>query len=104
MIHAWQGLQRARLYRSEEYLQRQRARRERESAGHALRGWVDAWEEAEAQGAARCWALLTRIRSDLEEMRTALTATPQALPIDFDQALHHLARLTRPRELGSRAR
>ena len=101
LIAAWQRLQRARLQRSTDYLQRVRQHSAREAMGRVLRGWLDAWESGGLRGGVRCRALLSRIHADLEEMRRELTSHPESeLPLDFGLALHHLSSLGKPTELG----
>lgn len=103
LIAGWREKERLGLYTSPEYLERQQARGFREAIGSALHELLESWR-SDGQGHDPQLAsllLLRRIQERLARLRDLARGENQLrLPVNFDEAMRHLASLAEPRWLG----
>jgi len=98
IVTTWRDLQRARLYRNPEYLQRQRDFAYQAYTGRLFREYVGIWESEEGDYPTRCWLLLAAgFLRHLQDMQRILTSSPQTqIPLDFQAAVEHVRTLVKP--------
>jgi hypothetical protein len=98
IVTTWRDLQRARLYRNPDYLQRQRDFAYQAYTGRLFREYVGIWESEEGDFPTRCWLLLAAgFLRHLQDMQRILTSNPQTqIPLDFQAAVEHVRTLVKP--------
>ena len=101
IVTTWRDMQRARLYRRPEYLQRQRNFAYQSYTGRIFREFVGIWESEEGDYPTRCWLLLAAgFLRHLQAMQRSLSGSPQAqIPLDFQAALEHVRAMVKPDSL-----
>ncbi len=101
IVTTWRDMQRARLYRNPEYLQRQRSFAHQAYTGRVFREFVGIWESEEGDYPTRCWLLLAAgFLRHLQDMHRSLASSPQAqIPLDFQAAVEHVRTLVKPESL-----
>jgi hypothetical protein len=101
IVTTWRDLQRARLYRNPEYLQRQRDFAYQAYTGRLFREYVGIWESEEGDYPTRCWLLLAAgFLRHLQDMQRILTSNPQTqIPLDFQTAVEHVRALVKPESI-----
>jgi hypothetical protein len=101
IVTTWRDLQRARLYRQPEYLQRQRNIAYQAYTGRVFREFVGIWESEEGDYPTRCWMLLAAgFLRHLQDMQRNLAGSPQTqIPVDFQAAVEHVRALIKPESL-----
>jgi hypothetical protein len=99
LISAWRDMQRTQLYRSPQYLARQRSLGYESVTSGMLREVVALWQESEGEDTqARRWALLAHgFNRHLQEMLRMLASEGEGrLPSNFRSAAEHVRRLVQP--------
>jgi len=101
IVTTWRDLQRARLYRQPEYLQRQRNFAYQAYTGRVFREFVGIWESEEGDYPTRCWMLLAAgFLRHLQDMQRNLAGSPQTqIPVDFQAAVEHVRALIKPESI-----
>lgn len=90
----WTNLQRARLYRSPAYRDRERKRSAEKRASEVILDLINAWKDESLGKDYRCFALLSTVTKRLTELERLVAPQPdQDLPLDFRAALEHLHQL-----------
>jgi hypothetical protein len=101
LISTWRNLQRSKFSGSPEYLHQIKELNARQYAGRLFRQWIDTWKESAIHSPHRCWKLLNQINNDLEAMGRGLIGVKDLkVPLDYQQVIHHLRKLSEAEELG----
>ena len=100
IVTTWRDLQRARLYRRPEYLQRQRDLAYQAYTGRVFREFVGIWESEEGDYPTRCWLLLAAgFLRHLQGIQRSLGGSQAQIPLDFQAAVEHVRALVKPDSL-----
>ncbi|MCJ7825692.1 MAG: hypothetical protein MUP44_12395, partial [Anaerolineales bacterium] len=101
LMTTWRDYQRVRLFRSPEYLERQRALRYREVTSELLQSWIQTWRYGDLPSEHRSYELLTRIFSQLTRMekRLEIDAGSECKP-ELQLALEYIKGVIEPKVLG----
>lgn len=101
LMTTWRDLQRSRLYRSPDYILRQRSRRYRERTGEVINSLILTWRQGELPRQHRCYELLVSALAQFADMKRIVKLEPElALPADLNEALEHLESLIQPKVFG----
>ncbi|MEE9512867.1 MAG: hypothetical protein V3V46_02220, partial [Anaerolineales bacterium] len=104
LMTTWRDHQRVQLYRSPEYLERQRALRYREVTSELLQSWIQTWRYGDLPVEHRSYELLARIFNQLQRMekRLEIDADSECKP-ELKHALEYIKGVLEPRILGDDA-
>ncbi|TFH35903.1 MAG: hypothetical protein E4G99_06215 [Anaerolineales bacterium] len=100
LIQTWRDSQRLLLFRSPEYMQRQRQVAFQQRPNTLLRAWIESWESGELPRAYRCFELLSTIAHQLQSLENRYASDTQGLA-DFSLLRKHIDSLLDPEVLGS---
>jgi hypothetical protein len=104
LMTTWRDHQRIQLYRSPEYLERQRSLRYREVTSELLQSWIQTWRYGELPVEHRSFELLARIYNQLHRMekRLEIDADREYEP-ELQHALEYIKGVLEPKVLGDDA-
>jgi hypothetical protein len=101
IMATWRDLQRAQLYQSRDYLERQRVGRFRDRTAEALEEILYTWRSGKLGGEHRCYELMARVRDLLASSAEQLSRDPNhELPPDAKLVIEHFDRLIKPKTFG----
>ena len=100
LIQTWRDSQRLLLYRSPEYMQRQRQIAFHQRPNAILQAWIDRWESGELPRAYQCYELLSTIARQLQSLENRIDSASEN-QVDFSLLRHHIDSLLDPNVLGS---
>ena len=100
LIRTWRDNQRLQLYRSPEYIQRQRQQALQQRLNALFREWIESWERGDLPQAYRCYELLSTIAHQLQALESRFeSASPEQS--DINLLRNHIESLLDPQILGS---
>lgn len=101
LMTTWRDHQRVQLYRSHEYLERQRALRYREVTSEHLQSWIQTWRYGDLPEQHRSFELLAKILKQLQRMekRLEIDAKGEDKP-ELQLALEYIKGVLEPKVLG----
>ena len=104
LITTWRDHQRVQLYRSPEYLERQRSLRYREVTSELLQSWIQTWRYGDLPDQHRSFELLAKILKQLQRMdkRLEIDANSESEP-ELQHALEYIKGVLEPKVLGDDA-
>lgn len=104
LMTTWRDHQRAQLYRTPEYLERQRTLRYREVTSELLQSWIQTWRYGDLPVEHRSYELLARIFNQFQRMekRLEIDADRECKP-ELLHALEHIKGVLEPKILGDDA-
>jgi hypothetical protein len=100
LIQTWRDSQRLMLYRSSEYVQRQRQLALHQRPTAILQAWIDSWESGELPRAYQCYELLSTIARQLQSLENRVDSTSENSAA-FNLVRQHIESLLDPGTLGS---
>jgi hypothetical protein len=99
LIRTWRDSQRLILYRSPEYVQRQRQTALRQRPNELIREWIISWEAGELPQEYRCYELLSTISRQLQSLENPLNNISQEYT-QISLVRKHIDSLLDPNILG----
>jgi len=105
LMTTWRDYQRLQLYRSPEYLERQRALRYREVTSELLQSWIQTWRYGDLPVEHRSYELLAMIFNQLQRMekRLEIDVDSKRKP-EVQRSLEYIKGVLEPKVLGDDAR
>ena len=100
LIQTWRDSQRLVLYRSSEYVQRQRQLANHQRSNAILQAWIDSWESGELPRAYQCYELLSTIARQLQSLENRIDSSSEN-SAEFSLLRQHIESLLDPNTLGS---
>ncbi len=99
LVRTWRNSMRLLLYRSPEYVQRQRLLASQQRPNAIIREWIQSWEAGELPRSYRCFELLSTIARQLEAMDQRLEGATYDRS-DISLLRKHIGTLIDPQTLG----
>lgn len=100
----WRDHQRVQLYRSPEYIERQRTLRNREVASELLQSWIQTWRRGDLPAEHRSYELLARVYHQFQRMEKRLEIdTGGECEPELQRALEYIKGMLEPKVLGDDA-
>jgi hypothetical protein len=100
LLDTWRSYQRLQLYRSADFLQRQRVIRFQDRITEVPRTWLQVWQSGELPREHRCYELLTVLRKQLNSLKRSNESQAADHGLSLRRILEHLETLIQPDVLG----